>query len=390
MSDTDRTDDSETRNTDTNTTTEETTTMSQTSTLDPITTRREIVYLFDATDANPNGDPNTEENRPRMDKHTQQALISHVRMNRIVRDYLDRRGYSIFVKASGAEENQRDDKSNRFEALKPLMGDYLREVSDADETLETLDTGTEPDADALLEAEEIPNAKKENAWLATATDVRLFGDAMAFEEAKEPYLGKYTGPIAIDFARSMHEVRVDHDGQTSVLAADTESQQNAGGNMYTSHRIPYALFNAHAVINEHVAAETGLSEEDVTLALDALWTGVHELHSHSKSGHQPRLLLSVEYGEREGHIGDLHRDVSLELPDGLEEKALRDIEDATIDLDTLLDELERNAERLESVTGRVHRRVSVRANGDTGGPQTLINGFEDRLEPEVTVEIKRE
>ena len=355
-----------TENTDSSTTFS----LEQRPTLDPITTRREIVYLFDATDANPNGDPHTEENRPRIDEDTEEALISDVRQKRTVRDYAARHGHSILVAKSGAERDERDDKDNRIELLQSRMGAYL---------------GGDP------ESGEFSREELEHAFLAVATDVRLFGDAMAADAAQDvDYLRQYDGAMQIEWARSLHAVRVAHDGKTSVLAADTETQENAGGNMYTAHRVPYALFNSHAVINENAAAETRLSEEDVTLALDALWTGVHELHSSSKSGHQPRLLLSVEFSEGESHIGDLHRDVSLELPDGLEEKALRDIEDATIDLDALLETLAHNADRLESVTGRVHRRVRVRSNGDIGGPQTLINAFEDRLEPEVAVEIERE
>ena len=73
-------------------------------TLDPVSNRAEIVFLFDATDANPNGDPLTEENRPRVDEASQQAFVTDVRIKRTIRDYLDQQDYPIFIKAAGEEE----------------------------------------------------------------------------------------------------------------------------------------------------------------------------------------------------------------------------------------------------------------------------------------------
>ncbi len=50
-------------------------------------TRAEIVFIYDISDANPNGDPN-DENRPRMDVETGRAKVSDVRLKRTIRDYL--------------------------------------------------------------------------------------------------------------------------------------------------------------------------------------------------------------------------------------------------------------------------------------------------------------
>lgn len=367
-------------------------------TLDPITNRSEIIYLFDATDANPNGDPLTEENRPRVDEATDQALISDVRMKRIVRDYLDQRGHSIFVKSSGSDRDQRDDKGDRFERLKLRMAAWLDEAGLADGhelTLELTEKGeAHSSVNELLEDTDIDEADqegdREGAWLATAADVRLFGDAMAFDAAKDAdYLpGAYTGPIQFGWSRSLNKVRVAHDGKTSVLSAASEKQENAGGNMYTSHRIPYALFCTHGVINEHNATETRLSAEDVTLALDGLWTGVHELNTWSKAGHQPRLLLRIDYAEAESHIGDLHRDVSLKLKDSeMEQTALRDIEDALLDADRLLTTLKHHSGRIESISGRVHRRTRFRLDGDAAAPGEFIATVEEHLAEKVNVDI---
>ena len=47
--------------------------------------RREMLFLYTVKDANPNGDP-LNENHPRYDEDTEQALVSDVRIKRTVRD----------------------------------------------------------------------------------------------------------------------------------------------------------------------------------------------------------------------------------------------------------------------------------------------------------------
>lgn len=49
--------------------------------------RSEILFLYDVTDANPNGDP-VDENKPRIDEETGINIVTDVRLKRTIRDYL--------------------------------------------------------------------------------------------------------------------------------------------------------------------------------------------------------------------------------------------------------------------------------------------------------------
>ena len=49
--------------------------------------RSEILFLYDITDANPNGDP-VDENKPRVDEETGVNIVTDVRLKRTIRDYL--------------------------------------------------------------------------------------------------------------------------------------------------------------------------------------------------------------------------------------------------------------------------------------------------------------
>ncbi|MCX7795379.1 MAG: type I CRISPR-associated protein Cas7, partial [bacterium] len=52
-----------------------------------IKNRSEILFLYDATNTNPNGDP-LDENKPRIDEETGRNIVTDVRLKRTIRDYL--------------------------------------------------------------------------------------------------------------------------------------------------------------------------------------------------------------------------------------------------------------------------------------------------------------
>lgn len=314
-----------------------------------VTNRSEIVYLYDAVDTNPNGDPLTEENRPRVDDYTEEAIVTDVRLKRYVRDYLDREGETIFVKASG--DTGRDDKGDRYEtilenAIYPTHGEDL-------------------DDDAF-----------EDAFLDTVTDIRMFGDSMAFDES--PITGSYTGPIQFNFGRSMHPVLETTHGKTSVLAADSEGG-GGGGNMFAEHRLAYALVRFHGVIDEHAAADTRLTEADVELLEEGLWDGLRSgTNTTSKRGHEPRLYVRVEYADEAYHVGDLHRAFSIE-PRVEDPKAMRDIGDLELQIDEFVGIVTDNAEKIESVTVRASRRLAVQHGEEIGSVDLIETALTDAV-----------
>ena len=60
--------------------------------------RSELVFLYDISYVNPNGDP-LDENKPRIDEETEINIVTDVRLKRTIRDYLhDYKNREIFVK----------------------------------------------------------------------------------------------------------------------------------------------------------------------------------------------------------------------------------------------------------------------------------------------------
>ena len=56
----------------------------------------DFLFLYDATQCNPNGDPD-QENKPRMDYDTDTNLVTDTRLKRYIRDFLKMTGTDIFV-----------------------------------------------------------------------------------------------------------------------------------------------------------------------------------------------------------------------------------------------------------------------------------------------------
>jgi CRISPR-associated protein Csd2 len=78
----------------------------------PIQNRYDIVYLFDITDGNPNGDPDAG-NLPRIDPETGQGLVTDVCLKRKIRNYVGLRHgekppYEIYVKERAILNSQHE------------------------------------------------------------------------------------------------------------------------------------------------------------------------------------------------------------------------------------------------------------------------------------------
>ncbi|RMG75498.1 MAG: hypothetical protein D6722_01045, partial [Bacteroidetes bacterium] len=80
---------------------------------------RDFLFLYEAIQCNPNGDPD-QENRPRMDYDTQTNIVTDVRVKRYIRDFLKQQGKEIFV------DMESDGKVTMDERMKRLVGELFQ------------------------------------------------------------------------------------------------------------------------------------------------------------------------------------------------------------------------------------------------------------------------
>lgn len=150
----------------------------------PLANRYDIVFLFDVTNGNPNGDPDAG-NLPRMDPETSVGLVSDVSLKRKIRNYTeltrgDKPGYRIYVQ-EGSILNERHREA--YKAVRNGNDKVAKEKS------------LNPQSDE--EARALTKFMCDNFF-----DVRTFGAVMS----TGINAGQVRGPVQIAFARSVEPI----------------------------------------------------------------------------------------------------------------------------------------------------------------------------------------
>lgn len=266
--------------------------------------RSEILFIYDVSEANPNGDP-LELNRPRVDPDTGHNLVTDVRLKRTVRDYLiSEKGYN------GGD---------------PTRDVFVREIAMADG--KGIQDGKTRGSDFGTTSDEIRISAASKC-----IDIRLFGATIPREKGTPGVT--YTGPVQFRLARSLNRVEVFHIKGTGAFASEAGAGQ---ATFREEDFVHYSLIPFYGAINPAAAKETGMTRSDEALLLEALWFGTKHLHSRSKLGHMPRLLLKINYEEHSSFVGELQRYLQLELREGLvSDKDIRSVKDYAIAIDSLI------------------------------------------------------
>jgi CRISPR-associated protein Csh2 len=286
-----------------------------------IKTRREMLFLYDVVNANPNGDP-ADENKPRIDEESKKNIVTDVRLKRTVRDYLidymehngtGDEGFDVFVKTTPSDG--------------PRGG---------------IKTGIERASDFKNDKEEI---------IQRCIDIRLFGGVL-------PLAGSsitFTGPVQFKIGQSLHTVEMKYIKGTGAFASTPGAPQQTFREEYI---LPYSLIAFYGIVNENAAKETHLTDADVDILKEAMWNGTKNLISRSKMEHNPRLLLNIVYKEANFFIGELDKYVDL-VSDKREEQ-LRDPNDFELDFSRLSQKINEFSDKIEKIEIIKDSRLNIK------------------------------
>jgi len=301
--------------------------------------RSELLFVYDAQDCNPNGNP-IGDNRPRRDPDTGRGIVTDVRLKRYLRDQLLDDGYDIYVKQVDGVAKSRTE----------LIKDILEDVAEAEDIEEAEDLGAD--------------------FLDAATDVRYFGATLSFESGEDEAFrtglnnalpNHYQGPVQFLPSKSLNEVEEneEYDSLTSVISTGGDQ----GGFDLDDKRIKYGIFPFWGLVDNNNAEATNLSERDVERLDTLCWRALkNQTTSRSKLGQEPRLYLRVEYEEGNYHIGGLHEMLGLGTDSA---ESLRSVSDVTVDATELVDSLGEAADRIETLHLVGDDRLSVAVDGET-------------------------
>ena len=212
--------------------------------------RYDFLFLFDAQDANPNGDPDAG-NLPRIDVESGQGLVTDVCLKRKIRNFVamtcgEQDGKRIYF-TEGAVHNLQHDG-----AYKSL--NQAGEIPDSALTKEK------------MKKPEPAIKDKATKWMCrTYYDVRTFGAVMS----TDVNCGQVRGPVQISFARSVDPIVSSEHAitRTSVTKPEDIEKERTMGRKFT---VPYGLYRAHGFVNPFLAVQTGFSDADLELLFTAL------------------------------------------------------------------------------------------------------------------------
>lgn len=198
----------------------------------------DFILLFDALDANPNGDPDAG-NMPRVDAETNHGLVTDVCIKRKIRNYVQltrqgMQGFDIYVKEKAVLNDMHESAYKELATKKS--------------------NPTEDDA---------------QKWMSEHYfDIRSFGAVMSTGE-KTKKCGQVRGPVQLSFARSLDPVTQLEYAVTrcAVTKAEDASKERTMGRKFT---VPYALYMAKGVVNPFLAEQTGFGDTDLELLIEAL------------------------------------------------------------------------------------------------------------------------
>lgn len=303
-----------------------------------ITNNSDFLFLYEAIQSNPNGDPD-QENKPRMDYDTKTNLVTDVRVKRFIRDYLKWNQHPVFVDMEGDSKVTPEDKLKAVIRRSLEDENFLKNVfshkPDYLETYQKIFKDNDNDVEKVLNAITSKQFKHKeiNFYLLDYLikqefiDIRLFGSAFAVPGFNH----SYTGPVQLNWGYSLNKVELmDSDSLVTIMSDESST-------FGKDYRVHYSLLAFNGTVNKYAAEATGLNDYDIQLFRDAIWNSITALPTRSKLNQYPKLYLEIIYndGYYNGYFGDLRTHIEAEPKDGIQDKQVRSLKDLDINFSNL-------------------------------------------------------
>ncbi|TXT64762.1 MAG: putative CRISPR-associated protein, Csh2 family [Promethearchaeota archaeon] len=225
---------------------------------------RQILFLFDARDCNPNGERETGFQGPRIDSHSRRAIITDVSFKYMIRRH-------FLNKDKTQKNNILMRQSFKYKNGKEIpIKQNLMDIFDVSK--KRLKNMSRKELIKLIETRFI--------------DHRLFGSMFYVHRD----LHATTGPVQFQNTLSLNIPRIIRIPITSTLASEAGK---GAGSMGRYSIIDYAIFPVYGIIKKSLSKYSGAQEEDYPNLLNAMWNGIKSHNTRTKFQQLPRLLLSI-------------------------------------------------------------------------------------------------
>ena len=241
-------------------------------------TRYDFMFVFDAKNANPNGDPDAG-NMPRIDPETGKGVITDVCLKRKIRNYV--------------QLKYQDGVNHRIYFKDAVVLNNLNKEA--------------YDAAGLSPAKELPKELKKARELTTFMcrnfyDIRTFGAVMTTFVKGALNCGQVRGPVQLGFARSIDPIMSQEVTITRVAITTEADAEKKGTEMGRKYIVPYGLYRAEGYVSANLARKTtGFSEEDLELLWQAILNMFELDHSAARGKMAVRELIIFKHDSELGN-----------------------------------------------------------------------------------------
>ncbi len=274
-----------------------------------ITHRSEILFIFETVNNNPNGNP-LFDNQPRIEQNTGLCYISTSRIKRTIRDYI----------------RNHEDKMVLINNYEAIPESYLRKKI-------SFPSGVSVPLDIETTKQTIFH---------NFIDSRMFGFCFPLKGKNKSF--EFYGPVQFTFAKSFLPVQIEKIQGTAAFASRSGKSQRS---LRAEYIIPYAIFCTKGIINENAAQITNLSKNDVSLLDKSIWNSTNSLHSRTKIGFKSRLLMRIEYKEKNFQMNLSSKLINVIPIKDIE--SCRSIDDLIFNLDDLKELMKAHQKKIDNI-----------------------------------------
>ncbi|MBN2326737.1 MAG: type I-C CRISPR-associated protein Cas7/Csd2 [Candidatus Omnitrophica bacterium] len=249
-----------------------------------LTNRHDLFILFDVTNGNPNGDPDAG-NMPRIEPNTNRGLISDVCIKRKIRNYV----MEFPPASSNGSSNKFDIQIQQGVVIERQLTEAIQSASN-DESLK-----------GCCEPEKVKN------WLCRQFyDIRTFGGVLSTGQdiMRGSAYGQVRGPVQFTFSQSYDPI-TPLEVSITRCAVTKESDAAKERTMGDKHIVPYGLYMAKGYVSPAFAQNTGFTQQDFDLLIEALT----HMFEHDRSAARGEMVVRALYDfEHVGTQGDKNPD----------------------------------------------------------------------------------
>lgn len=274
----------------------------------------EILFVYDVREANPNGDPDLQ-NQPRMDDDGKN-IVSDVRLKRTIRDELMKQSEKVLIRVVEDENGNRSTMDN---VCSVFYDEYCKKNNITEEK----------------ESKKKQILKKE--LMKSFIDVRAFGGALTVKGANT----SVTGALQFGLGKSLNFPTV----KTQTITTSLASGENKGqGSIGSYSYLDYSLIAFRGVVNAYQSEQNGFTKDDLDKVIKSMIDGTNKLNTRSKFNHKARFIIVIKMKEGKSTVGDSDAVLYLENTD-----KVKSIKDVSLNVSDLIMRLEEYKYDIDSV-----------------------------------------